>query len=64
MDRLLYTISECCEIANIGRTKLYELIASGDIPVRKVGTKTLIAASDLREWVEHLLPTERQQFPR
>jgi len=54
MDQLLLTIPECCRAAAIGRTKLYELIASGEIPIRKVGRKSLIAASDLRSWVDRL----------
>jgi excisionase family DNA binding protein len=54
MEQLLLTIPECCRLAAIGRTKLYELIASGDIPIRKVGRKTLVAASDLRDWATRL----------
>ena len=54
MDKLLYTISECCRLASIGRTKLYELVASGEIPVRKVGKKTLVAAVDLKRWADRL----------
>ena len=54
MDQLLYTISQTCKLTGLGRTKLYELLASGEIPVRKVGTRTLIAAEDLKEWAEGL----------
>ena len=41
-------------MAAIGRTKFYELVASGEIPVRKIGKKTLVAAADLQNWVERL----------
>lgn len=58
MDQLLYTIPECCRLVSIGRTKFYELIASGEIPIRKVGRKTLVAVSDLRCWVERLPAVE------
>ena len=54
MDQLLYTISQCCRMAAIGRTKFYELVASGEIPVRKIGKKTLVTAADLQDWVERL----------
>ena len=55
MEQLLLTIPECCRLASIGRTKFYELIATGETPIRKVGRKTLVAASDLRrDWVERL----------
>jgi len=54
MDQLLYTVGQCCRLASIGRTKFYELVANGEIPVRKVGKKTLVAAADLKSWAEHL----------
>ena len=54
MEQLLYTITQCCRMAAIGRTKFYQLVASGEIPVRKVGKKTLVAAADLQNWVERL----------
>jgi excisionase family DNA binding protein len=54
MDQLLYSVPQCCRLAAIGRTKFYELVASGEIPVRKVGKKTLVLAADLRDWVERL----------
>jgi excisionase family DNA binding protein len=63
-QRLLYTIAECCRMAAIGRTKFYELIANGEIPVRKIGKKTLVAASDLRDWVERLPAIERKSRDR
>jgi excisionase family DNA binding protein len=58
MDQLLYTISQCCRIASIGRTKFYDLVASGEIPIRKVGKKTLVSAADLRRWAEQLPTTK------
>jgi excisionase family DNA binding protein len=54
MDQLLYTIPECCRLAAIGRTKFYELVATGEIPVRKIGKKSLVAAADLKRWVDRL----------
>jgi excisionase family DNA binding protein len=54
MDQLLYTINQCCRLAAIGRTKFYELVAVGEIPVRKVGKKTLVAAVDLKRWADRL----------
>jgi len=59
-QQLLYTITQCCRMAAIGRTKFYELIANGEIPVRKIGKKTLVAASDLHDWVERLPAIERK----
>lgn len=64
MDQLLYTISQCCRMASIGRTKFYELIASGEIPVRKIGKKSLVAATDLRTFVERLPAIETKPVDR
>ena len=63
MDQLLYTIGQCCRLAAIGRTKFYELVARGEIPVRKVGKKTLVAAADLKGWVDRL-PASEANFPK
>ena len=60
MEQLLLTIPECCRLAAIGRTKFYELVTTGEIPVRRVGRKTLVAVSDLRDWVERLPAVERR----
>lgn len=54
MDQLLYTINQCCRLAAIGKTKFYELVASGEIPIRKVGKKSLVAAADLKRWADRL----------
>jgi excisionase family DNA binding protein len=54
MDQLFYTIHQCCQMAAVGRTKFYQLIASGEIPVRKIGRRTLIAAADLQSWARRL----------
>jgi excisionase family DNA binding protein len=64
MDQLLYTISQCCRMAAIGRTKFYELVASGEIPVRKIGKKTLVTAADLQDWVERLPAIETKSGDR
>jgi excisionase family DNA binding protein len=60
MDQLLYTVSQCCRMTTIGRTKFYELVASGQIPVRKIGKKTLVAAADLRDFVSQLPAMETE----
>ena len=54
VDELLLTIPQCCRLAAIGRTKFYELVARGEIPIRKIGKKSLIAAADLKCWAEQL----------
>jgi excisionase family DNA binding protein len=63
MEQLLYTIPQCCRLAAIGRTKFYELVARGEIPARKVGKKTLVAAVDLQRWAERLPAIEVKSEP-
>lgn len=48
-DKLTYTINEAASAAGIGRTKLYELINSGEISLIKIGTRSLVRRSDICE---------------
>jgi excisionase family DNA binding protein len=41
-DRLAVTITEAVRVTAIGRTKLYEFIKEGRLPIVKVGAKTLV----------------------
>lgn len=45
--KLTYTINEAASAAGIGRTKLYELINSGEVPLIKIGTRSLVRRSDI-----------------
>lgn len=45
-------IKEACRITGIGRSKLYELIAEGEIATVKIGTMTLIPVAGLRALIE------------
>ena len=40
-------VREACRLTGIGRSKLYELIAAGEIEIIKVGTITLIPTATL-----------------
>ena len=65
-DRGALTVAEYCAWSRIGRTKVYELINSGLLPVVKVGTKTLIRVSDGQALLDTLVkrrsdaPTSRR----
>jgi excisionase family DNA binding protein len=43
---------EACRLTGIGRSKLYELIAAGDIEVVKVGTITLVPVDSLARFLQ------------
>lgn len=51
---MLLTINEACETLKIGRTKLYALIACGQIQARKIGRKTLVERSEIERWISTL----------
>jgi excisionase family DNA binding protein len=45
---LTVRVREACRLTGIGRSKLYELIAAGEIEIVKVGAITLIPVESLR----------------
>jgi len=51
-DELLLNVRIVQERLMCGRTKLYELIASGQLPVVRIGRAVRIPAKALEEWVE------------
>jgi len=54
MDQILLTIPEACRALGIGRSKLYTLIAAGEISVRKCGRKSLIFRSEVLALADRL----------
>lgn len=49
---LAYRIPDAVRVSGIGRTKLYQLIASGELRAIRVGGRRLILADSLRELLE------------
>ena len=67
--RLAYTIAETAEALAISRSRLYELIADGEITACKVGKRTIIPATELtaflhRHRVERLSGQKAAPDPR
>ncbi len=50
-ERLLKA-TEVAEMLGIGRTKVYEMLRSRDLPVIYIGTSPRVRFSDLRRWVD------------
>jgi excisionase family DNA binding protein len=48
---LTVRVRDACRMTGIGRSKLYELIASGDIRTIKVGSITLIPTASLEQFL-------------
>jgi len=59
MDRLLHPIPDAVRVLGIGRSTLYELIATGEIEVIKIGRRTLIAHDELERYVKRLTEESR-----
>jgi excisionase family DNA binding protein len=53
-DKLLHEINEATELIGLGRSKLYELLATGEIESVKVGKRRLIPHAALVEFVDRL----------
>jgi excisionase family DNA binding protein len=52
-----FTIDEFCQWSRLGRTKTYEFIAQGKLPIFKVGSKTLIRVDDAKALLDSFSPT-------
>ena len=48
-DRLLFRVPEVAVFLNVSRSKVYELLASGDLPSVKIDRTRLVRGSDLRD---------------
>ena len=55
-QRLLLRIPEVAETLGIGRTKIYEMIATGELPRVRFGRAVRVSVTTLQKWVE-----EREQ---
>jgi len=52
MDKLLLKPAEAAEAIGVGRSKVYELLASGDLPSVRIGASIRIPVDRLRLWIE------------
>ena len=48
------TVAETVEFFRIGRTRLYELIGSGEIDAVKLGRRTLVRTASVRDFIRSL----------
>jgi len=51
-ERLSYTIPDAATAIGVSRSTLYELIGAGEIRTFKVGTRTLVPASELVAFID------------
>lgn len=57
-ERLVYTVSEAAHALRIGRSKLYELLATGEIESIHIGRSRKIPASALHDYLNRLREQE------
>ncbi len=55
VERILYRPSEAAEACGVSRARMYELLASGEVPSIKVGSVKRVPVDKLQEWVERQL---------
>lgn len=53
-ERLSCTIPDAQKLTGLGRTSIYEAIASGKLDARKAGKRTLITAKSLKIFLANL----------
>ena len=51
MEQISVRISDAVRLTGLSRTKIYQLIAHGDLEVAKIGRSTVVLASSLQEFV-------------
>lgn len=59
MDKLLLRPVEAAEAIGISRTKIYELLARGDLPSVRIGASVRVPVDALRAWIARQLDADR-----
>ncbi|MGB0683777.1 MAG: helix-turn-helix transcriptional regulator [Magnetovibrionaceae bacterium] len=49
-SRINWRVDDFCQAHGIGRTTFYELVKKGEIKTIKVGSRTLVSASEAEAW--------------
>ena len=52
MEKLLLTATEASEAIGIGRTRIYELLASGELPSVRIGRSVRVPTEALKRWIQ------------
>lgn len=53
-ERLLHPVLEACAVLGVGRSMLYELIASGELESVSIGRRRLVPHDALEDYVARL----------
>lgn len=52
IEPLAVSPTEAAEMVSVGRTRIYELMAAGELPFAQYGASRLIRVADLRDWLD------------
>lgn len=52
LDREWLTLREMQEMLSIGRTKAWQLVASGEVPAVKIGRSVRVSRTELEGWLK------------
>jgi excisionase family DNA binding protein len=58
LEKLLLRPREVCHVTGFGKSKVYELIAGGDMPSVRIGKSVRVPADRLRQWIAELQPSK------
>lgn len=53
-SKISYSIPEFCEMTSLGRSTVYEMLASKRLPARKCGSRTIITRADAISFFQSL----------
>jgi excisionase family DNA binding protein len=51
-DRLAYSVAEAANALSISRSRIYELVATGEVGICKIGKRTVIPAIELTDFLD------------
>jgi excisionase family DNA binding protein len=52
--KLAYSINEIRQLVGVGRTSIFKAIKEGKLKVAKCGSRSLVLAGDLQQWLASL----------
>ena len=53
-NRLAFSLADAASAIGVGKSTLHELIATGKLPVHKLGRRSLVLREDLEAYVQSL----------
>jgi excisionase family DNA binding protein len=53
-DPLAFSLADAASAIGVGKSTLHELIATGKLPVRKLGRRSLVLREDLEDYLQGL----------